>query len=70
MSINQTVAAQCNVFARRLFPFLRWWPRVNRGSLKADLVAGLTGAVVVLPQGVAFAWSRAYPTRAARTGIW
>ncbi len=55
MSINQTVAAQCNVFARRLFPFLRWWPRVNRGSLKADVIAGLTGAVVVLPQGVAFA---------------
>jgi SulP family sulfate permease len=38
-----------------LFPFLRWWPRVDRGSLKVDLLAGLTGAVVVLPQGVAFA---------------
>jgi sulfate permease, SulP family len=38
-----------------LFPFLRWWHRVNRGTLKADLLAGLTGAVVVLPQGVAFA---------------
>ncbi len=39
----------------RLFPFLRWWPQVNPGSLKADFLAGLTGAVVVLPQGVAFA---------------
>jgi SulP family sulfate permease len=39
----------------RLFPLLRWWPRVNRGTLRADLVAGLTGAVIVLPQGVAFA---------------
>ena len=38
-----------------LFPFLRWWHRVDRGTLKADLLAGLTGAVVVLPQGVAFA---------------
>ena len=38
-----------------LFPFLRWAGRVNRGTLKADLLAGLTGAVVVLPQGVAFA---------------
>ena len=38
-----------------LFPFLRWSGRVNRGTLKADLLAGLTGAVVVLPQGVAFA---------------
>ncbi len=40
---------------QRLFPFLRWWPEVNRFSLRADAIAGLTGAVVVLPQGVAFA---------------
>ena len=40
---------------RRLFPFLRWWPRVTRATLKADFLAGLTGAVIVLPQGVAFA---------------
>ena len=38
-----------------LFPFLRWWRRVDRHSLRMDLMAGLTGAVVVLPQGVAFA---------------
>ncbi len=38
-----------------LLPFLAWWPMVNRKSLKADLWAGLTGAVIVLPQGVAFA---------------
>ncbi len=40
---------------RRYLPFLRWWPRVNRDSLRHDLLAGLTGAIVVLPQGVAFA---------------
>jgi SulP family sulfate permease len=39
----------------RLLPFLRWLPRVNRASLRDDLVAALTGAIVVLPQGVAFA---------------
>ncbi len=39
----------------RLFPFLRWWPRVGRDSLRADLLAGLVGALLVLPQGVAFA---------------
>jgi SulP family sulfate permease len=39
----------------RLLPFLVWWPRVNRQTLRADAVAGLIGAVVVLPQGVAFA---------------
>lgn len=42
-------------WASRLLPFLAWWPMVNRKSLSDDLVAGLTGAVVVLPQGVAFA---------------
>ena len=40
---------------RSLFPFLHWWPLVNRRTLRDDLVAGATGALVVLPQGVAFA---------------
>ncbi len=39
----------------RVVALLQWWPRVNRESLRADLVAGLTGAIIVLPQGVAFA---------------
>ncbi len=35
---------------------LSWWPELKRpGILRADLMAGLTGAVVVLPQGVAYA---------------
>lgn len=40
---------------RRLLPFLSWWPLVTRATLKDDLLAGLTGAMIVLPQGVAFA---------------
>jgi len=48
-------APELLAFAPRIFPFLHWWPRVNRGTLRADTLAGLTGAVVVLPQGVAFA---------------
>lgn len=43
---------------RRLFhlPFLRWLPEYKRpGVVRADLLAGLTGAIVVLPQGIAFA---------------
>jgi SulP family sulfate permease len=40
---------------RRIFPFLGWWPLLGRESLRADFFAGLTGAVIVLPQGVAFA---------------
>ena len=37
------------------FPFLNWWPRVNRKTLRADATAALTGSMIVLPQGVAFA---------------
>lgn len=38
-----------------LFPFLKWFKLVTRETLKDDFLAGLTGAVIVLPQGVAFA---------------
>ncbi len=41
--------------AVRILPFLRWWPRVDRHSARFDLAAGVTGALIVLPQGVAFA---------------
>jgi SulP family sulfate permease len=54
-------APYCNTRWSKLFPFLRWWPMVTRNTLKADLVAGLTGAVVVLPQGVAFAMIAGLP---------
>ena len=36
-------------------PFLLWWPAVTGKTVKSDLLAGLIGAVVALPQGVAFA---------------
>jgi len=37
-------------------PFLVWVPRWREpGTVRADLLAGLTGAIVVLPQGLAFA---------------
>lgn len=37
-------------------PFVRWLPQWRQKDvLQADLLAGLTGAIVVLPQGVAFA---------------
>ncbi|MEO9274752.1 SulP family inorganic anion transporter [Marinomonas sp. 5E14-1] len=37
------------------FPFLRWRKIVNKNSLKADSIAGLTGAFLVIPQGIAYA---------------
>ena len=40
----------------RFFPFLSWLPLLkNQATLRSDILAGLTGAIVVLPQGVAFA---------------
>ena len=36
-------------------PFMNWLPGLGRRDVKADFLAALTGAVVVLPQGVAFA---------------
>lgn len=45
----------CNLWLYKVFPFLRWWPMVNAQTTRADLVAGLSGAIIVLPQGVAFA---------------
>ena len=45
----------CPLWLYKLLPFLRWWPTVNRTTARADLTAGLTGALIVLPQGVAFA---------------
>ncbi|CAG9178523.1 SulP family inorganic anion transporter [Cupriavidus pinatubonensis] len=39
----------------RLQRLLPWTQRVSRATLRADVIAGLLGAVLVLPQGVAFA---------------
>ncbi|MBF0094221.1 MAG: SulP family inorganic anion transporter [Alphaproteobacteria bacterium] len=55
MSTSLTAAKTVGLGPSRLFPFLSWMPLVDRKTLLADLSAGLTGAIVVLPQGVAFA---------------
>ena len=39
----------------RVFPFLRWSSAITPRNLRTDLTAGLVGALIVLPQGVAFA---------------
>ena len=39
----------------QLFPFSRWWHMVDRITLRADAIAGLTGGLVLVPQAVAFA---------------
>ncbi len=39
---------------KRFFPFLRWWP-YGRQVFRADLLAGLTVALVLIPQSMAYA---------------
>lgn len=39
---------------QRMFPFLRWLP-LRRDSLRADIVAGATVAMVLIPQSMAYA---------------
>ncbi|WP_028620353.1 SulP family inorganic anion transporter [Pseudomonas sp. Ant30-3] len=38
-----------------LFPFLRWMPRQTRASVGRDLIVGLSGAILALPQSIAYA---------------
>ncbi|SLM27864.1 membrane hypothetical protein [Desulfamplus magnetovallimortis] len=44
-----------------IFPFLNWIAKVNPVTIRADLLAGLTGAFIVLPQGVSFAMIAGLP---------
>ncbi|MEN6587102.1 MAG: SulP family inorganic anion transporter [Sulfuricella sp.] len=56
MSENSLKSAlACNLWLHKIFPFLRWWPMLDKHTTRADMIAGLTGAIIVLPQGVAFA---------------
>lgn len=45
-----------------IFPASAWLQRTTSASLKADVVAGLTNAAIVLPQGVAFATIAGLPS--------
>jgi SulP family sulfate permease len=47
--------SQYAAWQTRLLPFLLWKHRVSGKTIKADLISGLTVAIVVVPQAVAFA---------------
>lgn len=40
---------------QRLLPFLVWLPRMNRDTLRADAIAGVSVALVAIPQSLAYA---------------
>jgi SulP family sulfate permease len=53
--MNQPADSNRNTAWQRFFPFLHWWPLVNRQTLKIDLLAGVTVALVAIPQALAYA---------------
>jgi SulP family sulfate permease len=53
--MNQLAVSNRNTVWQRLFPFLHWWPQVNQHTLRIDLIAGLTVALVAIPQSLAYA---------------
>ena len=40
---------------QNLFSLISWRPQLDSQTLRSDFIAGMTGAIVILPQGVAFA---------------
>ena len=55
MALKQRPFSRLNGGASRIFPFLIWMRSVNRTTAQADLIAAFTGAMIMIPQGVAFA---------------
>ncbi len=54
---NYLLNRQKNIFSttvQKLLPFLRWFP-VSKTTLRVDLLAGLTVALVLIPQSMAYA---------------
>ena len=45
---------------KQIFPFLSWLPLVKK-SWKDDIIAGVTGTIIVIPQAVAFAMIAGLP---------
>ncbi len=46
---------------RNALPILRWLPSYRRAALRGDLIAGLTTAVMLIPQGMAYAMLAGLP---------
>jgi len=40
---------------KKVFPFLAWGPLINTKNIQADFIAGLTVALVLIPQSMAYA---------------
>jgi hypothetical protein len=38
----------------KTFPILNWLPKYERGNIRGDITAGLTVAVIIIPQAIAY----------------
>ena len=61
MTAKQSSSNTAAINRKRFLPFLAWLGNLNRYSIRADFFAGLTGAVIVLPQGAAYAMIAGLP---------
>ena len=55
MALKKPPLAFLNGRMTRIFPFLSWSEITNRDTLGDDLKAAFTGALIMIPQGIAFA---------------
>src|SRR5690625_3740919 len=65
-SMNDIEYASHTPIWQRIFPWLLWSGRVNPQNLRFDFVAGLTGAIILVPQGIAFATIAGMPPQHGR----
>jgi sulfate transporter 4 len=51
----RSLTAAAKRFLLDTFPVLIWLPKINRSSLKADVIAGITVGVMLIPQSMSYA---------------
>lgn len=59
--MNNSLTQRQRALPYCLLPFLHWWQQLNADVVRCDFFAGLTNAVIVLPQGVAYAMIAGLP---------
>ena len=47
---------------KRLIPILQWLPNYKGNQFRGDLIAGITVAIVLIPQGIAYALIAGLPS--------
>jgi len=53
--LNPPTSPASRTWLSKLFPFLQWRPLLTRDALRADAIAGITVALLAIPQSLAYA---------------